>query len=120
MLGFAHATIVEAACVHIPVTEAMIDADGAITDADVREQPKPRHRAGPCSGARLTSASTVDSIAAVERARTVQLDTSTTSCQTSPAVDAPAGNLSGICWLMLHFKMIAVFYAIHLGSRPRV
>ncbi len=36
VLGFAHATIVEAACVHIPVTDALIDADGAVTDPDAR------------------------------------------------------------------------------------
>jgi len=36
VLGFAHATIVEAACVHVPVTDALIDADGVISDADTR------------------------------------------------------------------------------------
>jgi NAD(P)H-dependent FMN reductase len=38
VLGFAHATIVEAACVHVPVTDSMLDADGVITDADARNQ----------------------------------------------------------------------------------
>jgi NAD(P)H-dependent FMN reductase len=38
VLGFAHATIVEAACVHVPVTDAMLDADGVITDADARNE----------------------------------------------------------------------------------
>jgi NAD(P)H-dependent FMN reductase len=36
VLGFAHATIVDAACVHVPITEAMLDADGMITDAAAR------------------------------------------------------------------------------------
>jgi len=36
VLGFAHATIVDAACVHVPITEAMLEADGLITDPDVR------------------------------------------------------------------------------------
>ena len=36
MLGFAHATIIEPACVHVPVTESMLDADGGITDPDAR------------------------------------------------------------------------------------
>jgi len=36
VLGFAHATIVEAACVHVPVTDALINADGVITDPEVR------------------------------------------------------------------------------------
>ena len=36
VLGFAHATIVEDACVHVPVTEAAIDADGLVTDPDTR------------------------------------------------------------------------------------
>jgi len=38
VLGFAHATIVEAACVVVPVTDSMVDADGVITDADARAQ----------------------------------------------------------------------------------
>jgi NAD(P)H-dependent FMN reductase len=38
VLGFAHATIVEPACIHIPVTEPMIDADGTVTDANARDQ----------------------------------------------------------------------------------
>jgi hypothetical protein len=36
VLGFAHATIVEDACVHVPVTDAMIGTNGAIADADAR------------------------------------------------------------------------------------
>ncbi len=36
VLGFAHATIIEPACIHVPVTDALIDADGAIPDADTR------------------------------------------------------------------------------------
>jgi NAD(P)H-dependent FMN reductase len=36
VLGYAHATIVEAACVHVPVTDVMIDADGIVTDPDAR------------------------------------------------------------------------------------
>jgi NAD(P)H-dependent FMN reductase len=36
VLGFAHATIVEDACVHVPVTESMIDADGLIAQPDTR------------------------------------------------------------------------------------
>jgi len=36
VLGFAHATIVDAACVHVPITEAMIDADGLIADPATR------------------------------------------------------------------------------------
>src|SRR4051794_38009669 len=36
VLGFAHATIVEDACVELPVTEAMVDADGLVTDPDAR------------------------------------------------------------------------------------
>src|SRR3954471_9613003 len=36
VLGFAHATIVEAACVHAPVMESMIDADGFVADPDAR------------------------------------------------------------------------------------
>jgi len=38
VLGFAHATIVEDACVHVPVTDAMIGANDAIADADARNQ----------------------------------------------------------------------------------
>ena len=38
VLGFAHATIVDDACVLVPVTDAMLDADGMITDADARAQ----------------------------------------------------------------------------------
>ena len=37
VLWFAHATIIETACVHAPVTESMVDADGVITDADTRD-----------------------------------------------------------------------------------
>jgi NAD(P)H-dependent FMN reductase len=37
VLGFAHATIVEAACVHVPITDAMIGADGLIVDPDTRK-----------------------------------------------------------------------------------
>jgi NAD(P)H-dependent FMN reductase len=36
VLGFAHATIVDAACVHVPVTDAMIGTDGLIADAAAR------------------------------------------------------------------------------------
>ena len=36
VLGFAHATIVDAACVHVPVTDALIDDDGFIADPDTR------------------------------------------------------------------------------------
>jgi NAD(P)H-dependent FMN reductase len=36
VLGFAHATIVEPACAHVPVTEAMLDGDGTIIDRDAR------------------------------------------------------------------------------------
>jgi chromate reductase, NAD(P)H dehydrogenase (quinone) len=36
VLGFAHATIVDAACAEIPVTTAMIGADGSITDPAIR------------------------------------------------------------------------------------
>ena len=36
VLGFAHATIVEPACVHVPITESMIDADGLVHDPDAR------------------------------------------------------------------------------------
>ena len=36
MLGFAHATIVEAACVHVPVTDSMIDDHGLIADPEAR------------------------------------------------------------------------------------
>ena len=38
VLGFAHATIIEAACVHVPVTDSMIDADGLIDDAGLRDE----------------------------------------------------------------------------------
>jgi NAD(P)H-dependent FMN reductase len=38
VLGFAHATIVEAACVHVPVTDAMIDTEGLVADATVRDE----------------------------------------------------------------------------------
>ena len=38
VLGFAHATIVEDACVHVPVTDAMIGTNGAIADADARDR----------------------------------------------------------------------------------
>ena len=36
VLGFAHATIVESACVHVPITDAVIDADGTVVDRDGR------------------------------------------------------------------------------------
>ncbi len=36
VLGYAHATIVERACVHVPVTATMIDPDGLVADAAVR------------------------------------------------------------------------------------
>jgi NAD(P)H-dependent FMN reductase len=38
VLGYAHATIVEAACAAIPITAAMVDVDGLIHDQVVREQ----------------------------------------------------------------------------------
>jgi NAD(P)H-dependent FMN reductase len=38
VLGFAHATIVEDACVHVPVTDAMFGTNGAIADADARDR----------------------------------------------------------------------------------
>jgi len=36
VLGFAHATVVEAACVHVPITDAMVGTDGLIADPDAR------------------------------------------------------------------------------------
>jgi chromate reductase len=36
VLGYAHATIIEPACVHVSVTTAMIGDDGLITDAGIR------------------------------------------------------------------------------------
>jgi NAD(P)H-dependent FMN reductase len=36
VLGYAHASIVEGACVPLPITETMIGADGLIEDATVR------------------------------------------------------------------------------------
>ncbi len=38
VLACAHASVVDAACVHIPVTAAMLDQDGMIRDADVRRR----------------------------------------------------------------------------------
>jgi chromate reductase len=38
VLGYAHATLVEEACVHIPVTAAMLDDDDLITDPAVRDR----------------------------------------------------------------------------------
>jgi chromate reductase, NAD(P)H dehydrogenase (quinone) len=38
VLGYAHADVVEAACVEIPVTTAMVGADGLIADAVVRDR----------------------------------------------------------------------------------
>ncbi len=38
VLGFAHATIVEAACVEVPVARDAVGADGLIADASIREQ----------------------------------------------------------------------------------
>jgi NAD(P)H-dependent FMN reductase len=37
VLGYAHATIVEAACAQIPVTPAMVDEDGLVADHSVRD-----------------------------------------------------------------------------------
>ena len=37
VLGYAHATIVEAACLHLPVTEAMIGEDGLVADRNTRD-----------------------------------------------------------------------------------
>jgi NAD(P)H-dependent FMN reductase len=36
VLGYAHATIIERACVHVPVTAAMIGADGVVADPSAR------------------------------------------------------------------------------------
>ncbi len=36
VLGYAHATIVEAACVHLAISGAMVGADGLIADGTVR------------------------------------------------------------------------------------
>jgi NAD(P)H-dependent FMN reductase len=38
VLGYAHAEVVEQACVHIPVTAAMIGDDGLLDDLSVRDQ----------------------------------------------------------------------------------
>jgi len=38
VLGYAKATIVEGACVEIPITAAMVGDDGLIADASVRDQ----------------------------------------------------------------------------------
>ncbi len=38
VLGYATATIVEGACVAIPITAAMVGDDGLIADASVRDQ----------------------------------------------------------------------------------
>jgi NAD(P)H-dependent FMN reductase len=38
VLGYASATIVEAACAAIPITTAMVDVDGLIHDQAIREQ----------------------------------------------------------------------------------
>jgi NAD(P)H-dependent FMN reductase len=38
VLGYAHAAIIEAACIAIPVTAAMVDVDGLIHDQAVREE----------------------------------------------------------------------------------
>jgi NAD(P)H-dependent FMN reductase len=38
VLGYAHADIIERACAHIPITNAMIGADGLITDAASRAE----------------------------------------------------------------------------------
>jgi chromate reductase len=38
VLGYAHATIVEAACVHIPVTSADVDASGLIASPAIRAE----------------------------------------------------------------------------------
>jgi NAD(P)H-dependent FMN reductase len=37
VLGYVGATIVEAACAHVPVTGAMLDGDGMVTDPEVRD-----------------------------------------------------------------------------------
>jgi len=36
VLTFAHATIIESACVHVSVTDAMLDREGMVTDGEVR------------------------------------------------------------------------------------
>ncbi len=36
VLGYVHTVIVEAACVHTPVTEALITEDGLLSDLSVR------------------------------------------------------------------------------------
>jgi chromate reductase, NAD(P)H dehydrogenase (quinone) len=38
VLGYVHATIVEPACLAVPVTSAMVDADGLVTDETVIKQ----------------------------------------------------------------------------------
>jgi chromate reductase len=38
VLGYVHATIVESACLAVPVTSAMVDADGLVTDETVIRQ----------------------------------------------------------------------------------
>jgi NAD(P)H-dependent FMN reductase len=38
VLGYAHADIIDSACVHVPVTNTMIGTDGTITDAATRRE----------------------------------------------------------------------------------
>jgi chromate reductase, NAD(P)H dehydrogenase (quinone) len=38
VLGYVHATIVETACLAVPVTRAMVDADGLVADQTVIRQ----------------------------------------------------------------------------------
>jgi NAD(P)H-dependent FMN reductase len=38
VLGFAHATIVESACVHVPVSESALTQDGTLADDHVRDE----------------------------------------------------------------------------------
>ena len=38
VLGYAHALLVEAACVNVPITTAMIGADGLIAEASAQER----------------------------------------------------------------------------------
>ena len=38
VLGYAHAAIVEAACIYVPITEAMIGLDGLIADTTARDE----------------------------------------------------------------------------------
>jgi chromate reductase len=37
VLGYAHATVVEAACLHVPVPQAMVGDDGLVTDSAARD-----------------------------------------------------------------------------------